>query len=124
MSQFIKNILLENETVFFETHHHWTNYFKAHTLWSLGIVPVLQAKLEKFVITNKRVVIRKGILLVKTIEIGVDQIESVTMYQSILQRVLGYGNITLIGTGGAKYYLEGINKPSLFKKMIQQIKLG
>ncbi|AFU68905.1 hypothetical protein P700755_002114 [Psychroflexus torquis ATCC 700755] len=124
MSQFVENQLLENETVLFETHHHWTNYFKFHTLWSFGLVPLLQSKLEKFVITNKRIIIRKGIILVKTIEISVDQIESVTMYQSIFQKMLGYGKITLIGTGGARYYLDGIEQPNQFKKTIQQIKMN
>lgn len=122
MSEFFNNQLLNNERVLLETHHHWTNYIKFHTLWSLGLVPFLQNKLEKFVITNKRVVLRQGILLVETIEIAVDQIESIMMNQSIIERLLGYGTITLIGTGGATYQIEGIKKPEAFKKVIQQTK--
>lgn len=120
----MENLLLNSESIVFEAHHHWSNYFKLHTIWSLGIVPFAQHRLEKFVLTNQRVIIKKGILLVKTIEMGLDQIESVTMHQSLWQKLLGYGTVTLIGTGGAKYYLDGIAKPLEFKKKLQEAKLG
>jgi len=120
----MKNLLLNNESIVFETHHHWTNYFKFHTIWSIGIVPFAQSRLEKFVLTNQRVIIKKGILFVKTIEMGLNQIESVTMHQSIFERLLGYGKVTLIGTGGAKYYLDGIDKPLEFKRRLQEAKEG
>ena len=120
----MENLLLDTENIVFETHHHWTNYFKLHTLWSVGIVPFAQSRLERFVLTNQRVILKKGILFVKTIEMGLDQIESVIMHQSIFERLLGYGKVTLIGTGGAKYYLDGIAKPLEFKKRLQEAKQG
>lgn len=120
----MENLLLNNESIIFETHHHWTNFFKFHTIWSLGIVPLVQMKLERYVLTNQRVVLKKGILFMKTIEMSLNQIESVTMHQSIFEKLLGYGKVTLVGTGGAKYYLDGIAKPLEFKKRLQEAKQG
>jgi len=80
MGSFIQRNLLQNEQVIYEAHHHWTNYLTLKSLLSLGIIPLAEHYSEEFVITNQRVIIKKGILLIDTFEINFSRIESVLLY--------------------------------------------
>ena len=44
------------------------------------------------------------------------KIESVNIDQNILGRILGYGSIQIIGTGGTKETFINIKKPLEFRK--------
>lgn len=58
-------------------------------------------------VTNHRAIYKSGIISRRTVEMNLDQIESVEVHQSILGRVLGYGDIAVHGTG------EGIENISM-----------
>ena len=51
------------------------------------------------------------------------KIESVNVDQSILGRILGYGTIGIIGTGGTKEQFNDIRKPLTFRKKFQELSL-
>ncbi len=51
-------------------------------------------------VTNRRVVVKTGLASRKTIEMLLNKIESIEVNESGMGRMLGYGSITLIGTGG------------------------
>jgi len=57
---------------------------------------------SEFAITNKRVIIKVGLISRKTLEMNLSKIESVNVDQSILGRILRYGTLTVIGTGGTR----------------------
>jgi len=42
------------------------------------------------------------------------------MEQSIMGRILGYGTITIIGTGGTRESLRSISKPMEFRRVFQE----
>ena len=77
----------------------------------VGVVLVLRAWLGRvgteIAVTNRRVIYKSGIFSRRTVEMNVDQIESVEVHQSIVGRLLGYGDIAVHGTG------EGIENISL-----------
>jgi uncharacterized membrane protein YdbT with pleckstrin-like domain len=50
-------------------------------------------------VTDRRVVNKRGFITRHTIEMNMDKIESVDVDQSILGRILNYGDITIRGTG-------------------------
>ncbi|MCH8814830.1 MAG: PH domain-containing protein [Chloroflexi bacterium] len=54
------------------------------------------------------------------LEMNVDKIESVNVKQTILGRILGYGTVTIIGTGGTSEPFTFISKPLDFRKAFQQ----
>ena len=78
---------------------------------ALGLVLLLRAWLGRLgteiAVTNRRVIYKSGIFSRRTVEMNVDQIESVEVHQSIAGRLLGYGDIAVHGTG------EGIENISL-----------
>jgi uncharacterized membrane protein YdbT with pleckstrin-like domain len=50
-------------------------------------------------ITNRRVIYKNGFVWRQTNEMNVDKVESVQIDQSILGRMLDYGDVTILGTG-------------------------
>ena len=63
-------------------------------------VTILQATTE-FVVTDKRVIYKRGWISRRTEEINITKVESVDVDQDVVGRVLGYGSVLLRGTGGS-----------------------
>jgi hypothetical protein len=62
-------------------------------------------------VTNFRVIRKSGFIRRRTWEMNMDKIESVTVDQSILGRVLGYGTVHVLGTGEGTEHLHQISTP-------------
>jgi uncharacterized membrane protein YdbT with pleckstrin-like domain len=50
-------------------------------------------------VTDRRIIYKEGFISRKTIEMHMDKVESVDVDQSILGRILGYGDIVVRGVG-------------------------
>jgi uncharacterized membrane protein YdbT with pleckstrin-like domain len=70
----------------------------------------------EYVITDKRILIKTGILSVQSVEINISKIESISVSQTILGRILNYGNLQISGAGNPMVKLEYIDSPLTFKK--------
>ena len=66
-------------------------------LW--GLVKYVDYASSEFAVTNKRVIIKVGVLRRRTVEMLNTKVEAVAVNQSILGRIFGYGNIVVTGTG-------------------------
>lgn len=90
-----------------------------------GIVPffvaLLDIKNQELVVTNKRVLGKRGILGVKTIDILLDKIESVTVNAGFIGRIIGYYTIRISGSGTTKLAFIGIKNAEEIKNMIASI---
>ena len=123
MGNYINNNLIKDEYLIYETNYHWILYFNNIflTLFTTGIYPFLVSKYSEFGITNKRLIIKTGILSGRTLELNLSKIESVNVNQSLLGRILGYGSIGVIGTGGTKEYFVSIKNPLEFRRKFQEV---
>jgi uncharacterized membrane protein YdbT with pleckstrin-like domain len=123
MGKYIYNNLIKDEYLIYETKYHWILYFNhlISSLISLGVYPYLVSKFSEFGITNKRLIIKTGILSRRTLELNLSKIESVNVNQSLLGRMLGYGSIGVIGTGGTKEYFVSIKNPLEFRRKFQEL---
>lgn len=81
---------------------------------------VLYRKASEFVITNKRVIAKTGVLQKQTSEIFLSKIESVGVDQSVTARALGYGSIAVRGTGGSVEMFQRIANPFEFRRQVQE----
>ncbi len=61
---------------------------------------VLRKKSVEMAVTNKRVLVKRGILTRRTRELLLAQVESIGVNEGILGRMLGYGTVVVRGTGG------------------------
>lgn len=73
----------------------------------------------EFAVTNKRVMIKLGILRRRTTETLLSKIENVSVDQGIWGRICNYGAITVTGTGGTREVFERIAGPLEFRRQVQ-----
>jgi len=69
-------------------------------------------------VTNFRVVHKTGFIKRQTFEMSVDKVESVDVDQSILGRILNYGDVTVLGVGEGGKTLDMIASPLAFRNAI------
>jgi uncharacterized membrane protein YdbT with pleckstrin-like domain len=86
-------------------------------LWFL--VKYVDYASSEFAVTNKRVIIKVGVLRRRTVEMLNTKVEAVSVNQGILGRILGYGNIVVTGTGGTNEPFNGISSPLEFRRAVQ-----
>lgn len=120
MGNYINNNLVAGEQVIYETKLHWVLFFHLKALSTLFIAPLIELSTSEFVITNKRVVIKVGWFNRDAFEMNLSKIESVNIHQSFIARILGYGTIVIIGTGGSKELFHNITNPREFKRKFME----
>ena len=71
-------------------------------------------------VTTRRVVIKTGLAARKTIEMLLSKVESIEVSETASGRMLGYGTIVVIGTGGTSEPFHKIAHPLEFRSRVQQ----
>ena len=69
-------------------------------------------------VTNLRVVHKEGFIKRRTFEMSLDKVESVDVNQSILGRILNYGDVTILGVGEGRETISMIASPLAFRSFI------
>ena len=69
-------------------------------------------------VTNLRVVHKTGFIKRRTFEMSLDKVESVDVNQSILGRILNYGDVTILGVGEGRETIKTIASPLAFRNFI------
>jgi membrane protein YdbS with pleckstrin-like domain len=90
--------------------------------WIWLVVRYLRWISTVYAVTNRRVIVQKGILGRNFDEIPILQVRGVDVHQSFGQRILGYGTIRVSSEGGRSVGNEdwlGIPKPFRFQKIIE-----
>ena len=75
----------------------------------------------EMVVTNHRVISKSGIIAVHLGELRNMKVETIRIHQSILGRILGYGDIELTGTGNSFVVFECVANPSVTMSKIKSI---
>lgn len=90
----------------------------------IGIILLLKALIQQstteLAVTTKRVVAKVGLIRRNTIELNHSKVESLSVDQSILGRVFGFGTIVISGTGGGKTPIPNIDSPLQFRREAMQ----
>ena len=130
--KFIKSTLPDNETIEMEIAFHWTHNLIAWPAlfflgWLIvGIFIFISMYIEKWTteraLTNKRLVIKRGLISRQTEEMSFNRIEEVNLRQSILQRLLGSGNIRVTGTGSGEVVMKNIDDPLAVQKKLNEVR--
>lgn len=85
------------------------------------IPPALIYASSELVLTSSRVLIKTGYVQRQTREMFVSKIESVSVNQSVLGRMLDYGTVLIRGTGGSEEMFGTIAHPLAFRNCVQQL---
>lgn len=89
-----------------------------------GLLPFLSAFMNvttsEFGVSTKRVLMKTGFISRHSLETLLSKVESISVYQGLLGRLLGYGSIIISGTGGSKEFFFGIRDPLEFRRQVQE----
>jgi uncharacterized membrane protein YdbT with pleckstrin-like domain len=120
MGSYVNTSLIRDENVVYEAKNHWIIFISLKSFLTLFISPLIENWTSEYAITNKRVIIKLGLISRKTLEMNLSKIESVNVDQSIFGRILGYGAITIIGTGGTRETFSDLANPIQFRRVFQE----
>jgi uncharacterized membrane protein YdbT with pleckstrin-like domain len=67
-------------------------------------------------VTNKRVIAKFGFIKRNTMELNHNKIESLTVNQGVIQRLLNAGTVNVQGTGSGKTPIPNIDEPLVFRR--------
>jgi uncharacterized membrane protein YdbT with pleckstrin-like domain len=106
------------------------NYFPVDHRWLLAgllagatVVIWLWARIRigsaEFAVTNRRVMVKLGVMQRRTVETMLSKVEGVAVDQGLAGRIFDYGTITVTGTGGTRETFENIAAPLEFRRQVQ-----
>jgi uncharacterized membrane protein YdbT with pleckstrin-like domain len=125
---YIDDNLLPGEGVVKRAVMHWAIYVPGIVLlplFGIGLILLLAAWIEsittELAVTSMRVIAKKGLISRLTMELNLSKVESIGVDQSILGRILGYGTVTVVGTGGTREPFKTIAAPLEFRRAVQAL---
>ena len=86
----------------------------------LTLYGTMKRNATEMVVTNKRVIVKTGILKRNTFEMLLSRIESIGVQEPVMGRMLGYGTVILRGVGGTPDEFDLIAKPLEFRSHVQE----
>ena len=144
---YIREILRPDEKLLATGSMHWIIYWPAIALMALAVISLIvlgstsmasriiflllalaaiffaikewfQQWITEIAVTDRRVIVKTGLIRRHTAEMNMDKVESVTVYQSILGRLLDYGSVHVRGTGEGLGHLDYIKSPIVLRNTI------
>jgi uncharacterized membrane protein YdbT with pleckstrin-like domain len=85
------------------------------------VVTFIKRQSSDFAVTNKRVMMKVGVFHTRSIELLLNKIEAIAVEQTLLGRMLGYGDIVITGSGGTKEAFSRIQSPLEFRRAVQSV---
>ena len=73
---------------------------------------------SEIAVTDRRIIFKEGLIRRETTEMNMTKVESVNVDQSVLGRLLDYGDITVRGTGAGLSPLRMIQNPLAFRNAV------
>jgi uncharacterized membrane protein YdbT with pleckstrin-like domain len=83
------------------------------------VPPWIRSISSEFAVTNKRVLVKVGLVRRHSLELLLQKVEGIGVDQGVLGRILGYGTITVSGTGGTREAFRMIARPLEFRRQVQ-----
>ncbi len=117
---YVEDNLMPGEQVTHRTRLHWTIFVSLKALFTLFIAPLVARATSEFAVTNRRVIIKVGLVSRRTVELNLETVESIGVEQTVLGRILGYGTIVVVGTGGTREPFPRIADPMAFRRAVNQ----
>jgi uncharacterized membrane protein YdbT with pleckstrin-like domain len=92
------------------------------TFIALAFLPAyLKRTTSEFAVTNKRVIMKVGVLSTRSYELLLSKVEGIAVTQRLLGKLLNYGNIVVTGSGGTQEPFSDIQDPLQFRHAVQAV---
>ena len=104
-------------------------------LWMIGaalaviglawaFVHYVELMTSEFAVTSSRLILKVGLISRYTTELLLTKVETIGVQQGLMGRMLGYGDLTVTGTGGAREVFRRVRDPIGFRNHVQQASIG
>jgi uncharacterized membrane protein YdbT with pleckstrin-like domain len=104
-----------------EYAHYWSWAFIAVAVLLL-VAPFTKYFMSHFVITSQRIIIHHGFLTRTSYEMILEKIESITVNQSLSDRLFwGSGTLVITGTGGTKEEFPNVGGAVAFQEALNEV---
>ncbi len=140
MGSYVDANLITNERIIKEAKPSWLSQWPSLLLggfmvilaesggsgfmWFLAFIfigsAILKVITTELALTNKRVIAKAGFIRRETVELRLEKIESLMVSQGIFGRILNYGSIAVVGTGGTKTPIPYISNPTSFRMIVNE----
>lgn len=90
----------------------------AGALW--WIVRWIELQTSEFAVTSMRLIFKVGLVARYTTELLLAKVESISVTQGLLGRMLNYGDLIVTGTGGAREVFARVHDPVGFRNEVQR----
>ncbi len=118
---YLPSLLLFNQAIWHGLGFH---ELASILLALIGVLGLLRAYIvyntSEYGITNKRVIMKRGFIQRYSTEVFLSKIEGVNINQSITGRLLNYGSVIIVGTGGTTDYYSNVPNPVYFRQLVRQ----
>ncbi|HLW68009.1 MAG TPA: PH domain-containing protein [Gemmataceae bacterium] len=84
------------------------------------LIRVVQRLTTEFSCTDKRILIKSGLLTTQLREMPLGKVEALSMEQSLFGKLFGYGTLVFKGSGGTRRECSHIEAPFDFYKRVQE----
>src|SRR5438094_2000341 len=85
------------------------------------LVAVIRRSTTELVLTDRRIITKRGFISRDTVEMNLAKVESLHVDQSLLGRILNYGDVTVVGTGASLEPLRGIARPLELRRKLGEV---
>ncbi|BCB25950.1 membrane protein [Sulfurimicrobium lacus] len=85
---------------------------------ALILSAVVRRQTTELVLTDRRIITKRGLVSRDTVEINLNKVESLHVNQGLMGRILNYGDVTVVGTGASLEPLRGIARPLELRKKL------
>lgn len=126
---YVEKFLAPGETVRSRAQLSWVLWLRAYAallflgIFLVGIFIFIQQTIfmytTELATTDRRLILKRGLLVRQVLDIGLDNIESVAIHQDVWGRLLNYGRLTVRGTGEEAWQTPIIASPSGFRRDIE-----
>jgi len=89
-----------------------------------GLVHYVELMTSEFAVTSSRLILKVGLISRYTTELLLTKVETIGVQQGLIGRMLGYGDLTVTGTGGAREVFRRVRDPIGFRNHVQQASIG
>ena len=85
-----------------------------------GAIQAVELVTSEFAVTTTRLIFKVGLIGRYTMELLLGKVESIGVQQTLVGRLLNYGDLVVTGTGGAREVFRRVHDPIGFRNHVQQ----
>lgn len=84
----------------------------------IGLSSWISQRTTELVLTDRCLIAKWGLISRKTVEMALGRVESFHVTQSLLGRVMNYGDVTVVGVGASVEPMHGIKNPLELRRRV------